>query len=497
MGQAEQGPPGRAGGAGPAASTGKLIGGTLTPATPDARGWGWQVKASINPATPRPFYNKAKELLFQDKQITSYTIATYNPDLYCEVGKHYDYIWFEMQHSTMSFDEVRRMILTCPGVGAAPMIRTSDALESTIQKATDLGAIGVIVPTVDDALEARDAARFSRYPPFGRRSSGGGSFGQVWPGINYRATVNDNMLVTVMIETLEGVANAEEIAATHGVDVVLIGNNDLSSFSGWSQNDPRYQDALIKVHDAALKYGKYFGNAGAQYLNGYVLSADTRMVQNGPARDGWMPPARGGGAGRGAGRRAAGRGRGDNAPEPDAEPVIGLPGSCAPGTSAPAGRGGRGSRTGSLLSIDTVRGGVWLLLGVPQLAAAGPAVGLVRRLHDEQAECRREDLLRQRAPSATVTTWAASSARRRWPAPQFLDAWHGQEPAPAARPHRRDAADGAQSLSSADAVAVLAFSCARPRCRAGRRRCPPIARQLGEITFERDAIIRRSHREGS
>ena len=59
------------------------------------------------------------------------------------------------------------------------------------------------------------------------------------------------MLVTVMIETLEGVANAEEIAATHGVDVVILGNNDLSSFSGWAQNDPRYQDALIKVRDAA------------------------------------------------------------------------------------------------------------------------------------------------------------------------------------------------------------------------------------------------------
>ena len=340
--QAEQGPaPARGGGAGPAGGGGKLIGGTLTPAVADARGWGWQVKGTISPATPRPFYNKAKELLFQDKQITSYTIAAYNPDLYCEVGKHFDYIWFEMQHSTMSFDEVRRMILACPGVGAAPMIRTADALESTIQKVTDLGAIGVIVPTVDDALEARDAARYSRYPPFGRRSSGGGSFGQVWPGVNYRATVNDNMLVTVMIETLEGVANAEEIAATHGVDVLLIGNNDLSSFSGWSQNDPRYQDALIKVHDAALKYGKYFGNAGAQYLNGYVLTADTRMVQNGPARDGWMPPARGGGAGRGG--PAPGRGRGDNAPEPDAEPVIGLPGSLPPGTSAPApGRGGRG-----------------------------------------------------------------------------------------------------------------------------------------------------------
>ena len=118
---AEQG--GRTGGTAPAARSGP-IGGTLTPATADARGWGWQVKAQVNPATPRPFYNKAKELLFQDKQITSYTISTYNPDFYCEVAKHYDYIWFEMQHSTMSWDEVRQMMLACPGVGAAPMVRT-------------------------------------------------------------------------------------------------------------------------------------------------------------------------------------------------------------------------------------------------------------------------------------------------------------------------------------------------------------------------------------
>jgi 2-keto-3-deoxy-L-rhamnonate aldolase RhmA len=95
----------------------------------------------------------------------------------------------------------------------------------------------------------------------------------VWPNVNYRATVNDNMLVTVMIETLEGVANAEEIAATHGVDVLLIGNNDLSSFSGWPQNDPRYQDALVKVHDAALKYGKYFGLAVPHWL--LARSGDT------------------------------------------------------------------------------------------------------------------------------------------------------------------------------------------------------------------------------
>src|SRR6185503_15875417 len=101
---------------------------------------------------------------------------------------------------------------------------------------------------------------------------------------------------------------------------------DLSSFSGWPQNDPRYQDALIKVRNAALKYGKYYGNAGQQYLTGYAVSADTRMVQNGPARDGWTPP-RGGGAG-----------RGESAPE-EPEPVIGLPGGAPPTSTSPAGRG--------------------------------------------------------------------------------------------------------------------------------------------------------------
>ena len=99
-------------------------------------------------------------------------------------------------------------------------------------------------------------------PPSGGAAPAAAPTCSCGPWLNYRQTINDNMLVTVMIETLEGVANADEIAATHGVDVILIGNNDLSSFSGWSQNDPRYQDAIIKVHDAALRYGKYFGNAG-------------------------------------------------------------------------------------------------------------------------------------------------------------------------------------------------------------------------------------------
>jgi 2-keto-3-deoxy-L-rhamnonate aldolase RhmA len=132
------------------------------------------------------------------------------------------------------------------------------------------------------------------------------------PG-GYQNTFNDNMLVVVMLETVDAIINVDEIASTFGIDVVIQGNNDLARFSGWAQTDPRYQALLTVSRNATLQAGKFWGNAGQQYLTGNPLSADTRFVQNGPSMDGWTPPA---------------RGRGGNAEEP----TIGLP----------EGRGGRG-----------------------------------------------------------------------------------------------------------------------------------------------------------
>src|SRR5262249_9008644 len=80
----------------------------------DSRGWGWMTKAYVSAASKRPFYNKAKEMLFSGKQVTSYTISALDPDFYCEVRKHYGFVWFEMQHSTMSWDNVAKMIAACP-----------------------------------------------------------------------------------------------------------------------------------------------------------------------------------------------------------------------------------------------------------------------------------------------------------------------------------------------------------------------------------------------
>src|SRR6202451_1365504 len=243
-----------------------------------------------------PLYNTTKQKLLDGKQVFSFTQSKMDIADYCERAKHYDFTWFEMQHSTLEFADIEAMIAACPHVPATPMIRLPDAQEWHIQHATDIGVLGIVVPTVDDVDRAREAAKWSRYPPVARRSSGQGQAASLWGvnGINYRPTINDNMLVTVMMETPTGVANAFDIASVPGIDVVIIGNNDLSSFSGYSQTDPRYQELMNKVHDDVLRAGKIFGQANAMYATGNPLSKDSKMFQNGPSNDGYTPPGRGG-----------------------------------------------------------------------------------------------------------------------------------------------------------------------------------------------------------
>ena len=114
----------------------------------------------------------------------------------------------------------------------------------------------------------------------GAAQSGAGQATAIWGinGINYRETINDNMLVVIMIETPTGVANAFDIASVPGVDVVIIGNNDLSSFSGLPQTDDRYHALVKKVHDDVIRAGKIFGQAAANYATG-PYSYDAKFFQ--------------------------------------------------------------------------------------------------------------------------------------------------------------------------------------------------------------------------
>ncbi len=248
-------------------------------------------------AAQRALYNTTRQKLLEGKQVFSFTQSKFDIKAYCEAAKHYDYAWFEMQHSTLEFRDIEAMIAACPYASATPMIRLPDAQEWHIQHATDIGVLGIVVPTVDDVDRAREAVKWAYYPPKGRRSSGQNQATRIWGihGINYRQTINDNMLVVIMIETPTGAANAFDIASVPGVDVVIVGNNDLSSFSGYSQDDPRYQQMITKIHDDTLRAGKIFGQANAKYAKGHPLSGSAFFFQNGPSKDGWVPPNAGGG----------------------------------------------------------------------------------------------------------------------------------------------------------------------------------------------------------
>jgi 2-keto-3-deoxy-L-rhamnonate aldolase RhmA len=264
---------------------------------PVAREQGWAVRQSLNDSNTR-LYNNVKQKLLDGKQVTCFTISKLDVGLYCEAAKHFDFIWFEMQHSTMSFRDVEEMIAACPRPVATPIIRLPDASEGNIQKATDIGALGIDIPTVDTPEQAMQAARYARYPPEGRRSQGAGQAPSIWGvnGVNYRNTINDNMLVIVQIETPIGAWNAYPIAAQPGVDVVLASNGDMTNFSGYAPSDPQYQLLFTQIHDGVLRAGKFLGAVTPSYGKagppgvGRPDYADWRLFYNGAAFDGWQPP---------------------------------------------------------------------------------------------------------------------------------------------------------------------------------------------------------------
>jgi 2-keto-3-deoxy-L-rhamnonate aldolase RhmA len=174
----------------------------------------------------------------------------------------YDYLWIEMQHSPLTFGEVAKMIWACRGASAMPFIRVADATESDIQKATDIGAVGIIVPTVDTVEKAQAAVKWSKYPPEGRRSQGNGQYGALW-GSDYRQIANENMVVVIMIETPLGVENAEKIASVPGIDVIFAASTDLGNFSGHRQGDNEYEALVTRIHDVTLQHGLKLGGPQA------------------------------------------------------------------------------------------------------------------------------------------------------------------------------------------------------------------------------------------
>ena len=204
-------------------------------------------------------YNTVKQKLANGEQVIGGTIDTPDPDIYRAMARSgFDFLWIEMQHSPLTYQEVARMIWAGRDLPAIPFIRVPDATEGDIQKAADIGALGIIVPMVVDVEKVEAAVRFAKYPPVGARSLGGGQYGELWGGA-YRQSANDNIMVVGMIESPAGVENVEKIAAVPGVDVIFTAATDLFSFSGFAQGTPEYEAMVTRIQNATLGTGRRLG----------------------------------------------------------------------------------------------------------------------------------------------------------------------------------------------------------------------------------------------
>jgi 2-keto-3-deoxy-L-rhamnonate aldolase RhmA len=211
------------------------------------------------PAGGSPIWNPVKVKMTHGGTLTVAQSDGSDPANYCAVADSgVDFTFTDMQHTARTWHDLARLWGACPHAKAVPGVRIANANEFDEQHALDGGALVLIVPTIRNLAEAREAVKWAYFPPLGQRSVGGSSaafWGSV-PG-GYRQTMNDNLVLILQIETLDGIRDVDKIAALPGVSAVYASTSDLGNFSGYKQGDPDYERLIDMVHDAALRSHKY------------------------------------------------------------------------------------------------------------------------------------------------------------------------------------------------------------------------------------------------
>jgi len=180
----------------------------------------------------------------------------------------FDWLFLDLEHGSMSIETACEISVAAQDSGIAPIVRVPHGELAMATRVLDGGALGIVIPHVDTAEEAREIADRLRYPPRGHRSVGGGQaqfdYAPLPLGEMTRQS-DDNTLITVMIETPKAVKNAAAIAAVPGIDCLLVGASDLSMELGipGETGHSKVQAAVDKVVAACRKHGKWPGMGGA------------------------------------------------------------------------------------------------------------------------------------------------------------------------------------------------------------------------------------------
>ena len=204
--------------------------------------------------------NTAKKLLTSGKPAVGIWLnvpSVTSAEALATVG--WDWLTLDVEHAAYNLETQQAMFLAIASQGCVPLARIAANDTTIIKQTLDAGAMGVVVPMVCSAEEAKHAAVACRYPPEGVRSAGGGRWRYGY-GADWQPRANDETLCIVMIEHHTAVDRAEEILATEGVDACFIGPNDLSWSMGLKgRRDEKHAEALLRVRDAGKKVGKPVG----------------------------------------------------------------------------------------------------------------------------------------------------------------------------------------------------------------------------------------------
>ena len=179
----------------------------------------------------------------------------------------YDWLFIDMEHNSMDIDMASQISVAAQDAGITPIVRVPDFAHHHATRVLDCGAMGIVFPHVDDATTAQRLVSNCLYPPKGHRSMTG-----VLPQLDFKQKpiaevaklINDNMLIVIMLESPEAISNVDSIAAVEGVDVILIGTNDLCMEMGipGDYNNSKVKEAYRKVIEACKKHGKTPGMGG-------------------------------------------------------------------------------------------------------------------------------------------------------------------------------------------------------------------------------------------
>lgn len=206
--------------------------------------------------------NVAKQKLQSGETIVGAFIAFPHPDV-CEWLAHlgFDWLILDMEHGPLSFEIVQRMIQAMKGTNCAPLVRPPTNNDADIKRVLDLGAYGIVAPMVNTREDAERAVKACRYPPHGVRGFGPRRPLKIDP--DYLSTVESQLLVMALLETVQAIDNSAEILSVEGIDAGIIGPFDLSFDMGFGSplkwNEQRYVDAYRRVVESARTSGKAAG----------------------------------------------------------------------------------------------------------------------------------------------------------------------------------------------------------------------------------------------